>query len=277
MATIAVHGGAGGGDEPQVEGVRAALDAGLEAFASGTALDAVCAAVATLEADGRFNAGRGAVRTLDGGVELDAAVMTGHDHRAGAVAAMTSVQHPVLVARALLESGDAVFLVGRGAKAFAREIGMGPTPTDWFTRQPVSSPLGTVGAVAVDDQGRCAAATSTGGVAGQRAGRVGDSPVIGSGTFADHGCAVSATGDGEVFIRTVFAHSIARAVASGAALAEACATALREVGLLQGGGGCVAITAAGDVAIDHNTKVMPAGFASTKGAFHVQLSKHAGE
>jgi beta-aspartyl-peptidase (threonine type) len=274
MATIAVHGGAGGGGDPQLEGVRVALEVGARVLAEqGSALDAACAAVVSLEADGRFNAGRGAVRTSDGGIELDAAVMDGATRRAGSAAALTTVKHPVLLARELLSVGTAVLLAGPGADAFARERGL-EEPTDgWFVREATSSPAGTVGAVAVDDHGNCAAATSTGGVRGQRAGRVGDTPVIGAGTYADHRCAISATGAGEAFIRAVFAHSVAIALANGASLADACAAALRDVQTLDGDGGCIAVTSDGTVVLDHNTKVMPAGWATADGHTHVQLTK----
>jgi beta-aspartyl-peptidase (threonine type) len=273
LATIAVHGGAGGGGEPQVEGVNAALDAALGSFASGgDALDAACAAVVALEADGRFNAGRGAVRTHDGSVELDTAVMRGSDRRCGSLGALTRVKHPVLAARALLDAGGPVFLVGEHADAFALARDDQAAPDDWFTRAATASPAGTVGAVAVDDNGVYAAATSTGGVHGQANGRIGDSPVIGAGTYADERCAISATGDGEVFLRAVFAHSVAAAVGHGAQLRDACAAALADVASLGGTGGCVAVTEGGVVVLDHNTPRMPAGWATTDGARHVQLA-----
>ncbi|HUR77054.1 MAG TPA: isoaspartyl peptidase/L-asparaginase [Acidimicrobiales bacterium] len=271
---IAVHGGAGGGGDAQVEGVRAALLAGAVVLdAGGPALDAACAAVAVLEADGRFNAGRGAVRTYDGGIELDAAVMTGHDRAAGAVAAVTNAAHPVRVARAVLDAGRAVLLAGPGADAFVVEKDLELAAADWFVTEANSSPAGTVGAVALDRSGKFAAATSTGGMRRQRWGRVGDTPVIGAGTYADASCAVSATGDGEAFIRAVFAHSIAVAVGAGATLADACAAALDDVTAFGGTGGCVAIGGDGQVVLDHNTAVMPAGWATSAADLHVQLAK----
>jgi beta-aspartyl-peptidase (threonine type) len=273
MATIVVHGGAGGGGEPQLEGVRLAIERGREVLAaSGSAVDAVVAAVATLEADGRFDAGRGSVRTADGGIELDAAVMEGPTRRAGAVAAITNVKQPVLVARRLLDEGKALMLAGTGADAYAAANNFELAPPDWFVTRVNSPSPGTVGAVARDDAGRLAAATSTGGMTGQATGRVGDSPLIGAGTYADERCAVSATGRGESFIRAVFAHAVAAAVAAGTPLASACAHALADVSSLEGRGGCIAITADGEVVLDHTTDVMPAGWATTTGGLYVSLT-----
>jgi isoaspartyl peptidase/L-asparaginase-like protein (Ntn-hydrolase superfamily) len=273
---IAVHGGAGGGGDPQVEGVRAALLSGVAVLGDGgSALDAACAAVNALEADGRFNAGRGAVPTSTGGIELDAAVMTGHDRAAAAVAGLTVAAHPIGVARSLLTVGGAVFLAGAGADAFVFENGLDVAPSDWFVTPATASPAGTVGAVALDGQGRLAAATSTGGVRRQAPGRVGDTPVIGAGTYADERCAISATGAGEAFIRAVFAHSIAVAVRDGASLADACAAALTDVGTLGGSGGCVAIDGDGTVVLPHTTKVMPAGWATSAADLHLQLANTA--
>ncbi|MEY2419160.1 MAG: L-asparaginase / beta-aspartyl-peptidase [Actinomycetota bacterium] len=273
-ATILVHGGAGGGGAPQAEGVRVALEAGRAVLAhGGTAVDAAVAAVVSLEVDGRFNAGRGAVRTADGRVELDAAVMDGATRRAGAVAALTVAKHPVRVAAALLAAGDGpALLAGMGADAYAVDHEFDLAPDDWFTTPATASPAGTVGAVALDAQGRVAAATSTGATRGQLHGRVGDTPVIGAGTYADARIAISATGKGEAFIRTVFAHSIAVAVAAGETVADACARALADVKTLDGDGGCIAITADGTVVLDHNTDVMPAGWATTDGDVHVALA-----
>ena len=268
-ATIAVHGGAGGGGEPQLEGVRIALEAGRAALAhGGSALDAVVAAVVSLELDGRFDAGRGAYRTAAGGIELDAAVMDGATRRAGAVAAISNVRHPIQVARALLEGDGPLMLAGSGADAYALSHGLDLAPDDWFVAPMVDSPHGTVGAVARDDAGRVAAATSTGGVRGQVVGRVGDSPIIGAGTYADEHIAVSATGKGEAFMRAVFAYRVA---ASSEPLAVACAAALNDVKDLGGTGGCIAITPDGRVAVQHNTEVMPAGWANTDGDLYLEL------
>ena len=268
--TIVVHGGAGGGAEPQLEGVRVALEAGRAVLAhGGTAVDAAVAAVVSLEVDGRFDAGRGAYRTADGGIELDAAVMDGATRRAGAVAAITKVRHPIEVARALLEGDGPLMLAGSGADAYAVAKGCDLAPADWFLQPAVDSPHGTVGAVAFDSHGHVAAATSTGGVRGQLVGRVGDSPIIGAGTYADERVAISATGKGEAFMRAVFAYRVA---ASTDSLDIACAAALREVQALGGGGGCIAITTDGSVALHHTTEVMPAGWATVDGGLYVALS-----
>ncbi len=273
MGTIVIHGGAGGGGEAQREGVLDALRTGVAVLrAGGTALEAACAGVAAMEATGLFNAGRGAVHTRDGLVELDAAAMRGADRAAGAVASISLTQHPILAAKAVLDAGDAVLLSGIGADEFAVASGLDVAPDGWFVSAGASR-CGTVGAVAVDDNGVCAAATSTGGRDGQRRGRVGDSPLIGAGTYADERCAVSATGDGEQFIRAVFAHSVARYYEQGVPLRDACSRGLAEVAALDGTGGCIAISADGGFAIDHTTAVMPAGYATTDGRLHAQLTR----
>ena len=246
MYALAIHGGAG--DLPRVpftttredayrHGLAQALGAGQRLLEhGGCALDAVQAAVTVLEDDPLFNAGRGAVLSADGTVELDAAIMDGSDLRAGAVAQLRHIRNPVQLARAVLEDGSQVFLVGDGAESFARQAGLAVVDNEYFItperRQQLDAlklrqtqldsgastpllpldepPLGTVGAVARDTGGRLAAATSTGGIAGKRSGRVGDSPVIGAGTYADNQtCAVSTTGHGEWFLRTVQAYDIA--------------------------------------------------------------------
>ena len=271
-ATIVVHGGAGGGGAPQLESVRAALEAGRSVLhAGGRALDAAVAAVVSMEASGQFNAGRGSVRTVDDTVEMDAAAMDGATRRAGAVAALTVAQHPILVARTLLEGDGPLLLAGNGADAFAVDNGFELVPDDWFTTPATASPAGTVGAVALDAAGNLASATSTGGVRGQVSGRVGDTPIIGAGTYANDRIAISATGKGEAFIRAVFAHSIAVATAAGEPLNVACDRALADVTSLGGLGGVIAITADGTVGIHHTTDVMPAGWANTDGGLYAEL------
>lgn len=270
--TIAVHGGAGGGEPEHLEVVRAALHAGLEVLAGGGhALDAVCAAVVVFEDDGRFNAGRGAVPTSHGTIELDAAVMDGTTRAAGAVAAMTCARNPVRVGRALLDRGGAVLLTGSGADRFAHEAGCDTAPDGWFVRADTASSAGTVGAVAVDERGAFAAATSTGGMSGQRPGRVGDTPIIGAGTYANEHCAVSGTGTGEAFMRAVFSYRVAAALAEGASLRAACDDALADVTDLGGAGGCVAI-AADAVVLRSTTDRMPSGWASIDGDGALRLS-----
>ncbi|KJV41819.1 isoaspartyl peptidase/L-asparaginase family protein [Brevundimonas sp. KM4] len=227
--------------------LKGALDAGSAVLKSGgSALDAVQAAVQVMEDDPLFNAGRGAVFTAAGRNELDAAVMNGSDLTAGSVAGLTTTRHPVAAARAVMERSPHVMLIGSGADAFAASVGLEQVdPSFFFTERrwqglvkalteagqpiperPAGAPLpgaqaevapplnekkfGTVGAVALDSQGRLAAATSTGGMTAKRWGRVGDVPIIGAGTYASNadGCAVSATGDGEYFIRATVARDI---------------------------------------------------------------------
>ncbi|MGH9036282.1 MAG: isoaspartyl peptidase/L-asparaginase family protein, partial [Acidimicrobiia bacterium] len=212
---IAVHGGAGDPRPAEQDGARRAalarsLTAGRDLLvAGGSALDAVIAAVEVLEDDGGFNAGRGSVRTAAGTVEMDAGVADGAGRRLGAVAAVRGVRHPVAAARAVLDDGRHILLAGEGAEDFARAAGLAFESDGWFidpdvvgdAPDPGPAP-GTVGAVALDAGSHLAAATSTGGRKGQRPGRVGDSPVPGAGVWADDAtCAVSATGEGEAFLR----------------------------------------------------------------------------
>jgi len=237
-------------------GLRAALDAGAAVLAgSGSALDAVAAAVATLEDAPSFNAGRGAVFTADGTVELDAAIMDGASSRAGAVARVTRTRHPVALARAVMERTPHVMLAGVGADAFALTTGLEQVANDWFMTDERrrqwheagatfdrAMKYGTVGAVARDREGRLAAATSTGGVTGKKWGRIGDSPVIGAGTFADDHVAVSATGSGEDFLRAVAGHEIgARVRLGGEPLGAAARTVLTAIRAAGGAGGVIAI------------------------------------
>ena len=257
---IAVHGGAGGEPAPEraarrQAGIDAALEAGLSILrAGGSALDAVCGAVVVLEDDPSFNAGRGGVATSEGTHELDAAVMSGDERRAGAVAAITRAKNPVLAARAVFDDGRHVLFAGDVP------FDIEEAPPGWFdvTSDPGSS--GTVGAVALDADGHLAAATSTGGRSGQLPGRVGDTPLIGAGTWADDsGCAVSGTGAGEVFIRAAFAHTVHVLVASGMPLERACEAVLDDVGVLGGKGGCVAVDRDGNVAAPFTTDAMAWG------------------
>jgi isoaspartyl peptidase/L-asparaginase-like protein (Ntn-hydrolase superfamily) len=261
VPAIVVHGGAGAlpysAERIQImrAGAAAAVAAGYEVLeAGGGALDAVEAAVVVLEDDPVFNAGRGAALTEDGGVELDAAMMEGTGRRAGSVACVTGVRNPVRAARAALEDGRHVMYVGDAAREFAAEAGVELCGEEWHAtpRQRrvlaagvVGWAAGTVGCVARDEQGRLAAATSTGGTMGQRRGRVGDSPLIGAGTWADDASvAVSCTGDGENIIRTAMAHEIDALVRyAGGSLDEACTQALATLERYGGHGGLIAVTA----------------------------------
>jgi beta-aspartyl-peptidase (threonine type) len=242
--TLVIHGGAGkftpetmkpGQEDAMKAALRRALDAGSAVLSvGGASLDAAEAAVRVLEDDPHFNAGHGAALSFEGVAELDAAIMDGRDRDAGAVARVTSTRSPVSLARAVMENSRHVFLAGVGADAFSRETGVEQVDNDWFItperRQnlidlkadnadayDVDMKYGTVGAVALDTHGHVAAATSTGGVTGKRWGRIGDSPLIGAGTYADDRAgAVSATGAGEFFIRAGAAHEICARVRLGA-------------------------------------------------------------
>ena len=216
---IAVHGGAGDWDEALHEqaraGVYAAVKQGGTLLAQGSsALDAVTAAVTVLEDDPLFNAGTGSVLNRDGEVEMDASVMTGHDLGFGAVAAIRRVRNPVLVARRVMESSGHALLVAQGAVRFARKHGFGDydpiteAARIAFQRARAELRLGTVGAVALDGEGRLAAATSTGGTLLKLPGRVGDTPLPGAGTYATSDAAVSATGKGELTMRVLASKSI---------------------------------------------------------------------
>lgn len=281
---LAVHGGAGHrgprDEAPYREAVGRAIDAGWAALASGGALAAVQAAVELLEDAPQFNAGRGSVLTAAGSVEMDAAIASGPDRRAGAVACVTRVRNPVRLARAVMDRTPHMLLAGRGAEALAVELDLELMKPAWFvtaaererlTRGAGDRGGGTVGAVARDESGALAAATSTGGVRGQLPGRVGDSPLLGAGTWADEACAVSATGDGEAVIRAVAAYEIARRVEGGAPLAEAAEGVLRgRVAALGGSGGVIALGATGDPALPFTTAVMHRG--SRTGAGPAQIA-----
>ena len=274
---IVVHGGAGPSiDDPERAdrcraGAAAAVAAGHAVLAEGgLALDAVEAAVVVLEDDPEFNAGRGAALTEYGRVELDASIMDGATRGAGAVAAVRGVRNPIRAARAVLAEGRHVLLVGPPAIEFAATAGLEFESEVWFvterertalarlTEDDAAGAQGTVGAVARDAQGRLAAATSTGGVAGQRLGRVGDSPLIGAGTWADDATvAVSCTGHGESIIRSALAHEVDALLRyRGCGLPEACALAIEELGRWGGDGGLIAVSAHGEVAATFNSGAM---------------------
>ncbi len=276
---------------------RASLEriirAGGEVLArGGPALDAVEAAVRLLEDDPLYNAGRGAVFTAEGRNELDAAIMDGRTLDAGAVAGVTRAAHPITLARAVMERSDHVMLMGSGADAFAESLGVEPVdPGHFFTERRWKSLVrsleaqglpvpprppgasqdpraelahdegkhGTVGAVAVDIHGHVAAATSTGGMTAKRWGRIGDSPVIGAGTYAsDQACAVSATGSGEFFIRLAVAHEIAALVRHKGLSLQAAADAVVQDQLtaLGGDGGVIAAGPDGALAWSFNASGM---------------------
>ena len=289
---LVIHGGAGSMrpgrlDPEQEKCARDGLDAALSAGASmlekrESALDAVEAAVRVLEEDVCFNAGRGSVLTADGCIELDAAIMDGRDRRAGAVAGLRTTRAPVSLARLLLEKGPHVFLSGKGADHFARDHGVEQVDNAWFEaperRRQLDELLaqggfddevkyGTVGAVAADLHGHVAVATSTGGLTAKRWGRVGDSPLIGAGTYADdRSAAVSATGSGEYFIRSVAAHQLAERIRlGGQSLQEALDAVLNDVRSLGGKGGLIAVAPNGDAAWGFTTPAMYRGMVDATG------------
>ena len=255
---IIVHGGAGDWELDRHEraraGVRAAAAVGDAILAAGgSALDAVVAAVRVLEDDPEFNAGTGSALTRDGTVETDAAVMDGATRRAGAVAAVPDLGCAIALARAVLDAGEHVLLVGPAAWRFAAEVGIAPAAPGALVTARAQRNLaskGTVGACARDRRGAFAAATSTGGISGKRSGRVGDSPILGAGTWADAGCAVSATGDGEAVLRVAMARGIAARVAAGQALDGAVRDGLAELRALTGGSaGAIAVDARGAIGV----------------------------
>jgi len=231
--------------------------------------DAVAASVCAVSMMGSvelFNAGLGSALCSDGAAEMSAAVMRGSDRAAGAVAGLRNAEHPISAALCLLEDRQ-VLMIGAAADRHAKACGVQQRPNDFFVTPRQRARLaagadpdrGTVGAVCLDSRGTLAAATSTGGIRGQPPGRVGDTPLIGAGTWADQNVAISCTGDGEAFIRAGAARYAAALVAGGSSVDAATAAALTEVGAVGGHGGLIALSAAGDVAMPFTTPVMPRG------------------
>ncbi|HEX6156334.1 MAG TPA: isoaspartyl peptidase/L-asparaginase [Burkholderiales bacterium] len=274
---IAIHGGAGvmRRDKPGPQH-RAVLKQALEAaYQQKTALDAVTAAVRVLEDSPLFNAGRGSCFNAEGEIEMDASVMDGRELRAGAVAAVRTIRNPVLAARLVMEKTRHVLLAGDGAEKFARRHGLQLEAPEYFhtalrrsaLQRKLQNHHGTVGAVALDEDGNLAAATSTGGYTGKLPGRIGDSPLIGAGTYADNrACAVSGTGLGEAFIRAAVAYdTAARMRYRGESLASAARAALRNVARLGGDGGLIAVDRRGNVAMPFNSEGMYRGAIDRRG------------
>jgi L-asparaginase / beta-aspartyl-peptidase len=289
---LAIHGGAGviqrGDLKPDQEAayrrsLAAALAAGEKVLrAGGSSLDAVETTVRLLEDDPLFNAGKGAVFTAEGRNELDASIMDGATRRAGAVAGVTRTRNPISLARAVMEKSGHVMLARDGADQFSREQGLAQVDPEYFRTElrwqqlldwrrdnarlldPTHS-RGTVGAVALDQDGHVAAATSTGGMTGKRWGRIGDSPVIGAGTYAADGiCAVSATGSGEYFIRASAARQVCDRIAWQKVDAQAAADAtVADIGGLGGDGGLIAIDGDGRIAFAMNSSGMYRGWVSS--------------
>jgi beta-aspartyl-peptidase (threonine type) len=301
---IAIHGGAGVIDRAQMtperessyrNGLSVALDAAYAILErGGSSLDAVAEAVRLLEDDPQFNAGHGAVLTHEGEAELDASIMDGAGPRAGAVAGIRHIRNPIGLARLVMDNSAHVMLIGEGAERFAREQGLELVPNTYFRtpyreqelqraihrelhheKGPVPGTItGTVGAVALDRHGSLAAATSTGGMTNKRYGRVGDSPIIGAGTYANNeSCAVSATGSGEFFLRAVVAHDIhALFQYKQLPLEQAAKEVIQEKLKRQGGeGGIIAIDRAGHIVLEFNSEGMFRGARDSRGRREVAI------
>lgn len=290
---IAIHGGAGTilrsmmtpeKEKNYKDGLQEAIVAGEVILQTGgSSLDAVEAAVRCLENNPLFNAGRGAVFTHDGKNEMDASIMNGLDLTAGAVAGVQNVKNPVSLAKAVMQQSEHVFMAGAGAMAFAKKVNAELMPDDYFfvqmrydqleqarkedkmildhTKQtlPDEKKFGTVGAVAIDKQGNMAAATSTGGMTNKKHGRVGDTPMIGAGTYANNNsCAVSCTGHGEFFIRSIVAYDISCLMEyKGLSLKEACELVVKQKLVKLGGeGGLIALDARGNIELAFNSEGM---------------------
>lgn len=283
---IVIHGGAGtilkanmteDQEKTYHQALRQALEAGKAVLErGGSATDAVIAAIMPMEDSPLFNAGKGAVFTHEGHNELDASIMQGHDLKAGAVAGVRRIKNPIVLARAVMDHSRHVLLTGSGAEAFAQTQGIEWVDPKYFFTQRRWDALqkakenmhkdkkhGTVGVVVLDSRGNLAAGTSTGGMTNKQYGRVGDSPIIGAGTYADNSSvAVSATGEGEYFIRAAVAHDIAARVAyKGLSVKEATRQVIHEKLTTMGGtGGVIVLNTKGDIAMDFNTEGMYRGY-----------------
>jgi beta-aspartyl-peptidase (threonine type) len=308
---IVIHGGAGTIERanmmPEKErnyraGLERALTTGYEILKhGGSSLDATETAVRVLEDDPHFNAGKGSVFTSAGTNEMDAAIMDGTTLAAGAVAALKHVKNPISLARLVMEKSGHVMMDGEGAEAFAKENGIDLVDQKYFFTQERWDALqkikaaekhrtgdagkaflitdqdrhGTVGAVALDKNGNIAAATSTGGTTNKRPGRVGDTPIIGAGTYANNAtCAVSATGDGEYFIRATVGHDVSALMEyRGMSLGKAAQAVLDKVAKLGGTGGLIAIDRQGNVTLPFNTSGMYRGYVGPNGKFVIEIYK----
>ena len=300
---FAIHGGAGtilrSAMTPELEleyrgGLEAALKTGWNILEKGgNSLDAVEATVATLEEFPLFNAGRGSVFTHEGKIEMDAAIMDGKNLKAGAVAFVRNVKNPIKLARLVMERTEHVLLAGEGADQFAEQIGVPSEPDEYFFTEhrwlqlqeaiaegrvqldhAAAKPVGTVGAVACDAKGNLAAATSTGGMTNKTFGRVGDTAIIGSGTYADEICAVSCTGHGEFFMLGVTAYDLAaRMKYKGLGLADAARETIEHLTKIGGEGGLIAVDAHGNVVLPFNSEGMYRGFVTGDRQFRVHIYK----
>ncbi len=298
---LAIHGGAGTILKSQMtadlereyrSGLEAALEVGWSVLQDGgRSLDAVEAAVTSLEDFPLFNAGRGSVFTHEGKQEMDACIMDGAELRAGAVAFVKNIRNPISLARLIMERTEHVLLAGEGANQFAEQIGV-PTESDeyfftehrWLQLQEAiaegrvqldhaaAKPIGTVGAVACDSKGNLAAATSTGGMTNKKFGRVGDTPMVGAGNYADGTCAVSCTGHGEFFMLAVTAYDVAaRMDYKGLTLEEAARETIEHLTSIKGEGGLIAVDRRGNVTLPFNSEGMYRGFVTDSGEFHIEI------
>ncbi len=294
---IAIHGGAGTVDQDAPaelldryeRSLERALGLGQRLLESGgTSLDAVETVVRAMEDDPLFNAGRGAVFNAEGRHELDASIMDGRDLSAGAVAGVTRLRNPISAARLVMEETRHVLLAGPAADAFAESHGLETVENSYFATErrreswrrarerlaeaAAGSPGGTVGAVALDRHGNLAAATSTGGLTNKMHGRIGDTPIVGAGTYADNrGAAVSCTGAGEEFIRHGVAHTVSLLVSRDGVPLDAAARLLIDETLRRGDGGLIAVDARGNAALFFSTQAMPRGVADSGGRFETMI------
>jgi beta-aspartyl-peptidase (threonine type) len=268
--------------------LRSALRAGNDVLQDGgSALDAVEAAITTMESDTLFNAARGAVLTSENTVELDAAIMDGETRNAGALTGVKTVKHPIRLARTIMTESKHVMMAQEGAETFAEENGLAQVENDYFiidSRRPSAGDgapavdgdkMGTVGAVALDQDGNLAAGTSTGGISNKRFGRVGDSPIVGAGTYASNrSVAVSATGQGEYYIRGVTAHTVAARVRYGdESIGKAARAAVEEAKALGGVGGVIVLGPDGTIATPFTTTGMFRAYVTTDGETAVRIFK----
>ena len=297
---IAIHGGAGGDPaqwdqskrDARLIGLKQALVAGRNLLqGGGTAVDAVETVIRILEDNSAFNAGRGAVVTTDGVAELDASIMDGSNRACGAVAAVTNAKNPISLARRVMTQTKHVLLAGPGANRFAVEQDVPLVTPDYFlsNHPPIGQNgvlsqqrdddqhLGTVGCVALDSHGNLAAGTSTGGTKQKLPGRVGDSPIVGAGTFADNEtCAVSGTGVGEEFIRNAVAYDISAQMRYAGRTLDQAVTEIMRTRLKPGIGGLVTVSNTGDIVMQHNTIGMSCGAADSSGRFETYLQLEDG-
>lgn len=315
---LAIHGGAGTilksnmtpeKEQAYTKGLEAALKAGYKVLQKeGTAIDAVEAVVKILEDNPLFNAGKGAVFTNDGRIELDAAIMDGKTLAAGAIAGVTTIKNPISAARAVMEKSEHVMMIGRGAEKFAAQHGLAIvepsyfyTEERWKSLQRIKkadsikaenaekpkqqtlkhlsnrdSKYGTVGAVALDIHGNLAAATSTGGMSNKKFGRVGDVPIIGAGTYANNTtCAISCTGWGEFFIRLVMAKSISDMMEYGkfSLLQASTEMVMKKLPSMHGDGGLIAVDKNGNIAMPFCTEGMYRGYIDRNGKMEIKIHK----